>query len=473
MRSVAIVCAITVLVWMRPTATQAQLGDCERIGDTAIAHTCGHGENGPYGMMAAAATATASTPSPARHVYTSVALPGTSAPYRGELTWRYPNGGFHALWTLGDVPITVRDFMTGEIIPIALEHEISSCSRYLTHVRLWDIAGITRYRIEIGPTATPEVLLVAENLDDIATPWFPDADGDGFGVDVDEPLLTFCAGPAGSVENDAGDCDDTDPNIHPNRAGDAPETVCDGVDQDCDEIVDDGFDLGTECFEGLGACRVMGATTCSDNGTATVCSATPGTPSDETCNGSDDDCNGMTDDGASICAMDAAGRVCRQAGTTGASCGCASPSDCAMGADCDTSAGRCVIVDAGQPMDGGTPDAASGSGYDSSVAAQDSGTSSQDSGAPVPLDAGRSVDSGALVLDASPYDANTSPDASTPDTRDAMVGFDAGSPDAAPSGPSAPSCGCRVGGRPAHSPFAMFCALALIALAIGRRRRAR
>jgi subtilisin family serine protease len=63
-----------------------------------------------------------------------------------------------------------------------------------------------------------------------ATDWYPDADGDGFGV-PGEPERA-CEPPHGYGEGTA-DCDDTDPTIYPG----APE-VCDGRDNDCDGRVD-------------------------------------------------------------------------------------------------------------------------------------------------------------------------------------------------------------------------------------------
>jgi len=62
--------------------------------------------------------------------------------------------------------------------------------------------------------------------------WYADADGDGYGDPAD--MTTACDAPADTV-GDASDCDDTDSGIHP----DATET-CDGVDEDCDNVVDDG-----------------------------------------------------------------------------------------------------------------------------------------------------------------------------------------------------------------------------------------
>ena len=55
--------------------------------------------------------------------------------------------------------------------------------------------------------------------------WYMDADGDGWGGSP----LRACTQPEGSVEED-GDCDDLDPDVHPEAA----EVLDDGVDQDCD-----------------------------------------------------------------------------------------------------------------------------------------------------------------------------------------------------------------------------------------------
>ena len=64
--------------------------------------------------------------------------------------------------------------------------------------------------------------------------WYRDADGDLFGITVD--TVSACEQPEGYVgpRDDGLDCDDTDPEVHPN----AVET-CDGRDEDCDGDTDD------------------------------------------------------------------------------------------------------------------------------------------------------------------------------------------------------------------------------------------
>ncbi len=72
--------------------------------------------------------------------------------------------------------------------------------------------------------------------------------------------------------------------------------ICDGVDNDCNGVVDDGFDTGP-CTVGTGACEATGNYVCSDDGSSSSCDATAGTPSDEVCgDGVDNDCDGQVDE---------------------------------------------------------------------------------------------------------------------------------------------------------------------------------
>jgi hypothetical protein len=69
--------------------------------------------------------------------------------------------------------------------------------------------------------------------------------------------------------------------------------TCDGVDNDCNGVVDDGINpTPTTC--GVGACASTGQTTCVNGVPGDTC--TPGASSTETCNGVDDDCDGTADE---------------------------------------------------------------------------------------------------------------------------------------------------------------------------------
>jgi hypothetical protein len=120
-----------------------------------------------------------------------------------------------------------------------------------------------------------------------------------------------------------------------------PAEVCDGTDNDCDTVTDEGFD----CVRGeFGSCT----TSCGSTGDR-VCSETCNwgfcRPPREICNGRDDDCDGFTDNGY-VCPAGATGSCPTSCGTTGsrtcnASCtwgACAPPAETCNGRDddCDT-----------------------------------------------------------------------------------------------------------------------------------------
>jgi putative metal-binding protein len=74
---------------------------------------------------------------------------------------------------------------------------------------------------------------------------------------------------------------------------------CNRTDDDCDGIVDNGFERdGALCFyQGAqGACRTQGKWHCAADGSQSSCDAPVIAPAMETCNGVDDDCDGETDE---------------------------------------------------------------------------------------------------------------------------------------------------------------------------------
>ena len=71
--------------------------------------------------------------------------------------------------------------------------------------------------------------------------------------------------------------------------------ICDGKDNDCDSVVDNGFQTG-ECTVGQGVCQRTGTFECVSDSKA-ECSVEVGTPAEETCgDGKDNDCDGETDE---------------------------------------------------------------------------------------------------------------------------------------------------------------------------------
>ena len=110
-----------------------------------------------------------------------------------------------------------------------------------------------------------------------ANPSQVDSDGNGAG--------DHCQDDDGDGFPVAADCNDGDPNIYPGAA-----EICNGLDDDCNDSVDEGFGQ-TPC--GVGACRVT--TDDCIAGVPQVCTPLP--PGVESCNGIDDDCNGFVDEG--------------------------------------------------------------------------------------------------------------------------------------------------------------------------------
>lgn len=90
----------------------------------------------------------------------------------------------------------------------------------------------------------------------------------------------------------ARDCADTNPNINPGNA-----EVCNSVDDDCDGNIDEGFGLNIFCSVGIGACQRTGVSICTANGLGIQCSAVAALPTVEICDGIDNNCNGIIDDG--------------------------------------------------------------------------------------------------------------------------------------------------------------------------------
>jgi hypothetical protein len=96
---------------------------------------------------------------------------------------------------------------------------------------------------DADPAVHPGATEVCNDQDDdcdglvdegLATPWYPDDDGDGFG-DPDRPL-DACAPPEGALPT-GDDCDDSEWSIHPGAT-----EVCNVDDDDCDGSVDEDLE---------------------------------------------------------------------------------------------------------------------------------------------------------------------------------------------------------------------------------------
>ncbi len=135
-----------------------------------------------------------------------------------------------------------------------------------------------------------------------AIPWYADADVDGYGDPGASTLA--CEAPSGFVA-EGTDCNDADAAVNP-----AATELCNGVDDDCDDLLDDADpDLADPATwytdadsDGFGDPAVPTSGCAAPLGTAadnTDCNdADPAVNPDATelCNAVDDDCDGLTDD---------------------------------------------------------------------------------------------------------------------------------------------------------------------------------
>jgi hypothetical protein len=122
----------------------------------------------------------------------------------------------------------------------------------------------------------------------LPTEQFPDPDGDGHGQPGTESVLE-CPPPPGYAPND-DDCLELDATAYPGAM-----EVCDGRDNDCDNLSDER--VKPTC--GVGWCR-RESWSCKEE------DCTPGDPRTEECNAFDDDCDDSIDEGAEC----GAGKMC-------------------------------------------------------------------------------------------------------------------------------------------------------------------
>ncbi|MBX7107749.1 MAG: sulfatase-like hydrolase/transferase [Chitinophagales bacterium] len=159
----------------------------------------------------------------------------------------------------------------------------------------------------IHPSATELCNTLDDNCngsidEGLAVLYFPDIDGDGYG-DLLLPGELFCNNPGSGFSIINTDCNDLNPEIHPDLAEN-----CNGTDDNCNGLTDEGLSFITYYsdidLDTYGNISDPGNSLCADPGAGFSVNHLDCNDGDaainpaaiEICNAADDDCNGSADD---------------------------------------------------------------------------------------------------------------------------------------------------------------------------------
>jgi hypothetical protein len=232
-------------------------------------------------------------------VLTNISIPGLVL-LPGEfvmLKWEDPDhpGGDHGL-SIDDV--TIAYTVTCETFSFLTE---TACDEFTLNATAYDATGIYQ---QVLPNANiygcDSTITLDLTIDPLVT-YYQDADGDGFG---NSSVSTLSCTPVVGYVTVSGDCNDASNTVYPGAT-----EICDGIDNDCNALIDDGGDLTyyldadgdgfgdplisvLACVPPLG--YVLNDTDCDDSNQ----NVNPGAT--EVCNGIDDNCDGNVDEGVLI-----------------------------------------------------------------------------------------------------------------------------------------------------------------------------
>lgn len=203
--------------------------------------------------------------------FTDVAVPGGAAAGPQVITFVY------------DISLNnIKAYLNGTLVNTIAQGSVNisgagplKVGGYSSNFGLAPGSRMDEFRLYNRALSATEVAVLAGNVCGCYT----DLDGDGFG-DANAVAQVPAPGqpcPSGTVSNNT-DCNDFNDDVYPGAT-----EICDGFDNDCNSIVDDGDDVDGDGYTvAQGDCD-----DCNDE-------VSPGAT--EVCNGIDDDCDGQVDE---------------------------------------------------------------------------------------------------------------------------------------------------------------------------------
>ncbi len=198
----------------------------------------------------------------------------------------------------GDIPIDSNNYLAGLTVTVLENSTLTkTCHTFSGWNTQADGMGTDRSPLSTFIMGTSDVTLYAKWTETLYT-WYRDADGDGYGnISI---TIQSCTKPVGYVAT-LGDCNDYNSAVYPTAT-----ELCDGIDNNCSGISDEGCagfcligQVGPMCPKQCGVCAGS-KMICGSNGEWAPCdySLIPQYSSGEICSdGLDNDCDCTVDEG--------------------------------------------------------------------------------------------------------------------------------------------------------------------------------